>query len=253
LTNRGYRSLQGLILALTAAMLFGKVGSGTLFYYINVRFLPLTLLGVAALLWLAQALYMGARSRSEEEHDDAHDPPEGLHDHDQRRSPRRLILLCLPLLLGTVVPARALGASAVATKGLSLSAPAPVGGGAPITIGVASQERTVLDWVRLFAESDGPGMYVGQPADVIGFVYADPRLPQGSFLVARFTIACCVADAFAIGVIVDWPQAESLTPNTWVRVRGPMSVGEVEGQTLPRIQAESVDSIQPPDQPYLFP
>jgi uncharacterized repeat protein (TIGR03943 family) len=84
-------------------------------------------------------------------------------------------------------------------------------------------------------------------------VYPDPRLPPGSFLLARFTLACCVADAFAIGVMVEWPQAEELEVGSWVRVRGPMAVGEIEGQTLPRLLADSLEPIQPPDQPYLFP
>jgi uncharacterized repeat protein (TIGR03943 family) len=213
MTPRAYRSLQALILALTAAMLFGKISSGTLFFYINARFLPLTLLGVAGLLWLAQALYGGHRSAEGHTHDGEEAGAAG-GSHEARPPLRNLALLCIPLILGTIVPAQPLGSSAIATKGVSLSAPAPVGGGSPIAIGVASEERTVLDWVRLFAESDDPSLYAGQPADVIGFVYPDPRLPAGSFLLARFTLACCVADAFAIGVAVDWPQAESLAPST---------------------------------------
>jgi uncharacterized repeat protein (TIGR03943 family) len=251
-TPRAYRSLQALILALTAAMLFGKISSGTLFFYINYRFLPLTLVGIAGLLWLAQALYGGHRHAEGHSHEEVGAGVDG-GSPEPRPPLRNLLLLCVPLVLGTAVPAQPLGSSAIATKGLTLSAPAPVGGGAPITVGVASEERTVLDWIRLFSESDDPSAHAGQAADVIGFVYPDPRLPAGSFLLARFTLACCVADAFAIGVAVEWPQAETLAPGTWVRARGPVAVGEIEGHTLPRILAASVEPIDAPDQPYLFP
>ena len=42
----------------------------------------------------------------------------------------------------------------------------------------------------------------GQPADLIGFVYSEPTFGGDHFMVARFAISCCVADASAIGVPV---------------------------------------------------
>ena len=76
----------------------------------------------------------------------------------------------------------------------------------------------MLDWIRLFNSQVDLTPHLGEDANVIGFVYEESRLPAGHFLVARFTVSCCVADAFAIGMAVDWP--DKLAVNSWVNVRG---------------------------------
>jgi putative membrane protein len=88
---------------------------------------------------------------------------------------------------------------------------------------------------------------------VIGFVYHDPRLKANQFLIGRYTIACCVADATAIGIWVNWDDAASLVNNQWVRVQGKMTSGQIEGQTVPVILADQIDNLPEPQQPYLFP
>jgi putative membrane protein len=87
---------------------------------------------------------------------------------------------------------------------------------------------------------------------VIGFVYHDPRLSEGQFMVGRFTITCCVADALAVGMVVAWPEAKDLPDNHWVRVQGAVQTVLLDGQTLPLIDAETVEIIPEPQQPYLF-
>lgn len=251
MTRRMYRSLQGLILALTALYLFSKLSSGGVLLYINLRFVPLTVLAIVCLVVLAEAVFStrprpGAEPSAPEAESSTHD----LHEHD-RPSWKRLAVLLIPILLGTLVPARPLGSAAVASKGVAFTAPASAGERPPLQVGLAPESRTVLDWLRAFGAASDPAQLDGAPADVIGFVYHDPRLPEGQFLVARFTLSCCAADAFALGVAVDWPQA--LEANSWVRVRGPIFASTVEGQLLPRIAAEQVEAVAMPEQPYLYP
>jgi uncharacterized membrane protein YcgQ (UPF0703/DUF1980 family) len=38
-----------------------------------------------------------------------------------------------------------------------------------------------------------------------------------------------------------------------VRVRGPVEASTANGQRIPLIKAESVESVPPPSQPYLYP
>ncbi len=116
-----------------------------------------------------------------------------------------------------------------------------------------SDQRTVLDWIRDFNFASDPSVYKGQQADVIGFVYHDDRLPDDEFLVGRFAVTCCVADAFAVGVIVQTPEAATWGGNTWVHVSGKMQVGSLDGSPYPLIAADSVKEVPVPPQPYLFP
>ncbi len=102
------------------------------------------------------------------------------------------------------------------------------------------------------SEND-PARLVGDPVDVIGFFYRDPRLADGQFLVGRFTLTCCVADAFAIGMIVDSPPGSVYPENTWVRVTGTLDLAQIDNQVAPMIRAGLVQPVGEPAQPYLFP
>jgi putative membrane protein len=164
-----------------------------------------------------------------------------------------LILLAIPLLLGILVPVRPLSASSLNTRGMSLSAPASIGQQSVKTMDVAPDDRTVLDWIKIFNYEQDVSSYIGKPANVIGFVYHDPRLKTDQFMVGRFAITCCVADAFAIGMAVNWPQSPNLVDNSWVNVKGTVDMISLDEQNVPVINAVSVDPVQAPEQPYLYP
>lgn len=256
---RLYRVLQSLLVAALALYLLERLVSGKLYWYINERFTGLVLAGLLGLLLVAGnallALYQARREHAgEHAHHHDHDHVHG-HDHDHnhgaRPAPWNLLWLALPLVLGLLVPARPLGSDLAANKGVTLGGALTGGSSQPAQLVAAPDERNVLDWLRLFNASADLTPYLGESANVIGFVYPDPRLPEGYFLVARFSVACCVADAFAIGMAVAW--SEELPPDQWVNVRGPVQVLEVDGQPVPLILAERIDLIAEPAQPYIFP
>jgi len=239
--SRLHRSFQSLVLALLGLFLLNKLWNGTVLWYINARFLPLTVIGAFGLLWLAQVRLANLRSTGDAKQAHDESPP----------STWGLLILSLPILLGLLIPPAPLGASAVANKGFAAVAPARAGG-SPAQLEILPTDRTVLDWVRVLNYAADPEAYLGEPADVIGFVYHDPRLAAGEFLLARFTLTCCVADAAAIGMIVRWPTAAELPTNSWVRVQGPVQLGDLEGRRIPLVEAQSVEAVPPPDQPYIY-
>ncbi len=266
LSERTQRAFQALILAATGLFLLERIWSGTLFWYINQRFLVLVLAAGVGLLALAQSVSPHRRLRKQQpqpeaeagdhaphDHHDHHAHHEPHHDH-ALLSPWTLLIVALPVILGLLIPARPLGSTAIANKGLNAAAPLVAGsGGQPVKLDLAPTDRTILDWVRAFNYEADPAVFAGQPADVIGFVFHDSRLADGQFFAARFAVSCCVADATGIAVIVQWPQAAGLADNSWVRVRGPVQVAQLEGKPLPLVVADSVEAVPQPDQPYLYP
>jgi uncharacterized repeat protein (TIGR03943 family) len=119
---------------------------------------------------------------------------------------------------------------------------------------VAPTDRNVLDWVRAFNNSANVDEFSGQPADLIGFVYRDIRFKDpAQFMIARFAISCCVADASAIGVITQWPGAAKLAQDNWVHVKGKFAVQTFDGQRTPVLVADTVDPTSQPEHPYLYP
>jgi putative membrane protein len=248
---RSYRILQALILFGLGIMFFQKFITDKLYYYINERFFWLVILAAAGLIILGAVLLESRAETQDHDHNEGHD-----HDHTHASGGKRwvLVIVAIPLALGYLIPANPLDANLIQSRGISneaiFSANQGQGG---IELNAPADQRTILDWIRAFNYSQDPAELQGETADVIGFVYHDPRLAEGQFLVGRLTVTCCVADAFAIGMVVEWPEAEQLKDNSWVHVRGPIQVLELDDVTLPLIVAESVKDTAPPAKPYLYP
>lgn len=249
MTLRLYRYLQGFVMILTSIFLLQKILSGNLDWYIHQRFTPLTVLSVIVLLIVGLIVFRaGHNTPQEHEHHDHTDD-----DHHHTVSGWGLLIALIPLVLGILIPAKPLNSDAISGKGISSVAPSTAGGSSAVRFDQAADDRNILDWIQIFNSPEGTGAYLGQSANVIGFVYHDPRLKDGQFLVSRFAIVCCAADAFAIGMVVDWPKSASLPADQWIKVKGPVQSTQLGDQKMPLIQATSVENVQVPDQPYLFP
>ncbi|MCA9965927.1 MAG: TIGR03943 family protein, partial [Anaerolineales bacterium] len=118
-------------------------------------------------------------------------------------------------------------------------------------MGIIAGERNILDWLGEFQRSGDPAALAGQRADVIGFVYRDARFGADEFMVARFTVSCCVADAAPVGLVVRWPDGADLPTDQWVEVQGRFEVGVFNGRSMPILVAETITKTKQPPQPYL--
>ena len=246
--NKLYRSLQAGILFAIALFLVTKLITGKLDLYINLRFAPLTIFAVIALVLMAYALMRYPKAESDP--DDHHDHE---HSHAHSVSVYALVFLLIPVLIGILIPARPLDAAAATTRGVNVSAPIISSSSQAQSFEASADQRNVLDWIRMFNNGTDVTTYTGQTANVIGFVFKDQRLADNQFLVSRFVITCCAADGLAIGMVVNWDQVSTLNENTWVRVKGAVEPYQLDGQPVPLIQAVSVEVVQEPEQPYLFP
>jgi len=158
-------------------------------------------------------------------------------------------VLAIPLLLATFVPSQPLGVEAI-SGGISVE---PIGGAsAEAGYIVPPEERNVLQWLREFNNADNPAEMNGQPVDIIAFVYREPDMQETQFMAARFTMSCCVADAFAIGMPVEYANAADFETGAWVRIQGTLQAGSFQGEQLPIIVPESVEPVEEPRNPYLY-
>jgi uncharacterized repeat protein (TIGR03943 family) len=244
--TRLYRSFQALLLLGLCLFLASKAASGQLTYYINLRFIPLTIFGIVLLAVLAQTLFTEMKRSREHDHD--HE-----HEHDHAPASANLWFMLLPLLIGVLIPARPLDSSALATKGFNVNAPLVSADSSAQLFETDSEERNILDWIKLFNFETDLAQFAGQKASVIGFVYFDETLGENQFFVSRFVVSCCAADGFAIAMVGEWPQASALEKDSWVLVKGPVQVITLHDQPVPLIKADSVQAVPAPEQPYLFP
>ena len=247
MSNRTNHLVKAAVLGLSGLMFYAKISDGTLNFYISQRFAWLSF--VAVLLFFVLALTMVYRLLERRSTAETGMPA----THGGNMSALSLAILAIPALLGLLVPARPLGASAISSKGIGLTAPT-----GPQSVTQVRRPNTgtrnILDWLREFQrEADPVAAFKGQSVDVIGFVYRDARSGENQFWVSRFAVSCCVADAAALGLLVQTDQTKTLKTDVWVRVTGKIGASQFAGETLPAILPEKIEPVDQPKQPYLYP
>ncbi|MDE0024694.1 MAG: TIGR03943 family protein [Spirochaetaceae bacterium] len=240
-------ALRAAVVLALAAVLAMRYLDGSLGYFINLRYGWLTVVAMVCLVQLAAALLATAPKRARGETEERVSMPW-----------MGAALLAVPVLLA-LVPPRPLGTDAMATRALqigSVPAAAGLGTASELNVGASGVPRTVLDWLVLFdQETTGGGdlsRFAGESARVRGFVYRDERFPAGTFMVSRFLLSCCAADAAPIGLAVRWPDAEFLEDDAWVWVSGDFSVESFLGERMPVLVGAEVTAADQPPQPYLY-
>jgi uncharacterized repeat protein (TIGR03943 family) len=220
-----------------------NIWSGNLSNYINERFVWLSYIAVIILFVMTVfAAYRTVRYGSQADTGYSFSAP-------QRISWSLLFFASIPLIFGVMVPSAPLGAEAV-NGGVSTRA---VLGTNQSSFTIPPENRNILDWLRMFGSAADMEAFNGQPVNLSGFVYREPVFDDDQFMVSRFTVSCCVADASAIGLPVQYDGAIELTVGIWVQIQGRMEVGEFDGDILPIIQTETVELIEQPAHPYLYP
>jgi uncharacterized repeat protein (TIGR03943 family) len=232
-------SLKALVLVGTAIFLANKLFSGGLYYYIAPRFAWLSLVAVGLLLALAQSY--GYHAEKDKPH----------HDHGGHTRGWHLLIVALPVILGTLVSPRPLGTDAAGQRGAASAITVPAGGGRTLTISDA--ERDIFDWAVEMSKDRAAGALDGRLADVTGFVYRDERFKENQFMVSRFVVVCCVADAVPVGLVVEAPDGDSFPDDAWVQVKGVFAAGSFDGEPMPVLEASAVTAVTPPLHPYLYP
>lgn len=228
---------------------------GELSNYINVENLA-WLTWVAAGIFFLLALISGIELMSGRGNLDEHYADDLGHTHASPGSPRSwlfLAIVAIPLFLGLGVPSEPLGADAITGDVDSNLSAFSFVGNSP-TINIPSEDRNLLDWIRAFNSSIDVSEFNGQEAEVIGFVYRDATLRgTDNFMVVRFVLSCCVADARPLGLMVENPDSDmELSQDTWVRVTGKFEIRTIDGVDTPVLVGETIEITSQPDQPYLY-
>jgi len=163
-----------------------------------------------------------------------------------------LLVVAVPLIFGLGVPSKPLGAGAI-TGGVSSDVRSIGFNNAPAAT-LNLEKTNILDWVRAFAVSSDLDEFEGEAVkDLIGFVYRDARFAgTDNFMLVRFTLSCCVADARPIGLVVDNTEGVQLDQDTWILVNGTITIRNLDGIDTPIIIPNSIEPTQQPEQPYLY-
>lgn len=95
--------------------------------------------------------------------------------------------------------------------------------------------------------------FIGKKVDISGFVYREADMAENQFVVSRFAVQCCSADASPFGFMVDSSLGKGLNKDAWVKVTGTLNATEYGGNRILKIDATKVERIPAPKTPYVFP
>lgn len=116
---------------------------------------------------------------------------------------------------------------------------------------INSENRHLIEWVNLFHQYPDPEEYEGQKVKVSGFVVHDGNLPDDYFMISRFVLSCCAADARPVGIPVHYdPALFSLANDEWIELRGVLATAELNGERVPVIEFGEYQPIDVPENPY---
>ncbi|MDQ4143106.1 MAG: TIGR03943 family protein [Actinomycetota bacterium] len=160
-------------------------------------------------------------------------------------------LLVAPLIAVLMVPSAELGSLASDRKSTSSGVSSAAAGLTPESAQLIEdpQFRDVAYAEESDRYAQATGVVEGTEVDLLGFVDEEGGGPAGTFVLTRFYVSCCAADAIPYSVAVDPGTADDEPPtDSWVRVRG--SLEKREERLV--VVAESLERVPEPDEPYLY-
>ncbi|MEJ8547706.1 TIGR03943 family putative permease subunit [Brevibacillus borstelensis] len=94
--------------------------------------------------------------------------------------------------------------------------------------------------------------FAGKEMQTMGFVYREAGLTPEQFVVARFSVSCCTADATVFGILAEAPEAGKWQPDSWVQVRGKLELRKVNDYDMLVLKASKVEQVKAPKDPYVY-
>lgn len=117
----------------------------------------------------------------------------------------------------------------------------------------APEERTIIDWARTLNVYPEPDAYTDQPINVSGFVIRRDDWPENYFMISRFVLTCCAADAYPVGLPVQLAAGEPLPKaDTWLQVSGTTQTDTLNNKRMLVIRPSQITEIPTPRNPYEY-
>jgi len=237
------RVLRGTLLLALAGLIARLLASGQMALYMSPALDPLTgLTGLALAGMGAFELVFGLRSLRFSEGD-----PHGSITDQVLTA----FLVLLPVGLGLFTSPHALDSSAI--NGRDVTRVVVGFSSVPPASPVRPPPRPIQDVADLFGylREAGEGG-VGQPVHVLGIVARSDGLEANQFVLLRYRIVHCVADAQPVGLLVVLPDSGTAWPtDAWVEIDGKLASRDQAGAHLVSVLAEHVAEIDEPPNPYL--
>ena len=156
----------------------------------------------------------------------------------------------LPVFFLLTIYGRSLGTDAFAKRMLNPGRIAIKGN----SVFTSSSRTTTDDTTSLLDLLADGEKFNGKRVTAEGMVYRTAKNDNNTFILFRFAVVCCAADALPLSIEVKTATEENLQNDSWVRVEGLFNNGTISDKQVPSITADSVLLLPtpPPEKRYLF-
>jgi uncharacterized repeat protein (TIGR03943 family) len=163
------------------------------------------------------------------------------------RSALGIGLIVLPVITVLALPPASLGSYAASRRSTFSS-----GGIVASAEDIAAGDLSLMDVAGGLRSRDGIAALAeraGEEVDFTGFVTRDSGAPADEFMLTRFLVSCCVADALSVNVRVVGAPPGQFKDDEWVRVSGrlyPLGRDVI-------VDSSDIVKVERPKRPYLSP
>jgi putative membrane protein len=95
--------------------------------------------------------------------------------------------------------------------------------------------------------------FVGKKLTISGFVYRDDTMKTDRFVLGRFAVQCCTADAMPYGMMVESADPSQYANDTWLKITGTLGKMKYKGNEIMSLKLEKAVKIKPAVDPYVYP
>lgn len=161
------------------------------------------------------------------------------------------VILLVPLIVNALVPSTGLTSYAAGKRATELDFAALADQmAADWQADLARAEELAQEYPELtivqlqtWAVKDPAGAE-GRKVSAIGFVSHPGNVPPDSFMLVRFKMWCCAADAYPVSLPIRWEQAAEVEKDRWVRVRGTLAFAQQGERRVLGLAADSVEYLK---------
>jgi uncharacterized repeat protein (TIGR03943 family) len=155
--------------------------------------------------------------------------------------------MVLPVLVVMVLPPTSLSSYAASRR-------SAVGGASFVSsVGdISKGDLTLVDLAGATRTEDGRKALAARAGDTVsftGFVTRDPGMAADEFVLTRFVVSCCVADALSVEVHIAGAPPGQFANDDWVRATG--KIYPLSQETI--LDASEITKVPRPKHPYITP
>lgn len=160
-------------------------------------------------------------------------------------------ILMMPVFFLLTIYGRSLGTDAFSKRALNTGQSVIQRDANQLKLPSRTSTGQATSLLNLLADAE---KFDGKRVTAEGMVYRSVKSGDNTFMLFRFAVVCCAADAMPLSVTVKHTANEALINDAWVRVDGIFTIETSNGKQVPSIAADIVQPIPPPppEKRYLF-